>query len=104
MTYISIYVFYIQFNRMRDYEELLGADYVEHNVHRHGLDLTRAVSVLGERNEDILRGHVPVGKNKVGEKYKYHSVYHESSITIRRIVTLPCMMAGSHGLPGDDLR
>ena len=51
---------------MRDYEELLGADYVEHNVHRHGLDLTRAVSVLGERNEDILRGHVPVGKNKVG--------------------------------------
>ena len=52
--------------RMRDYEELLGADYVEHNVHRHGLDLTRAVSVIGDQHEDILRGHVPVGKNKVG--------------------------------------
>ena len=52
---------------MRDYEELLGADYVEHNVHRHGLDLTRAVSVIGDKHEDILRGHVPVGKNKVGD-------------------------------------
>ena len=52
---------------MRDYEELLGADYVEHNVHRHGLNLTRAVSVIGEQHEDILRGHVPVGKNKVGD-------------------------------------
>ena len=51
--------------RMRDYEELLGADYVEHNIHRHGLELTRAVSVIGGRQEDILRGHVPVGKNKV---------------------------------------
>ena len=51
---------------MRDYEELLGADYVEHNVHRHGLDLTRAVSVIGDQHGDILRGHVPVGKNKVG--------------------------------------
>ena len=50
--------------RMRDYEELLGADYVEHNIHRHGLHLTRAVSVVGEKHEDILRGHVPVGKNK----------------------------------------
>ncbi len=52
---------------MRDYEELLGADYVEHNVHRHGLDLTRAVSVIGDQHGDILRGHVPVGKNKVGD-------------------------------------
>ena len=50
--------------RMRDYEELLGADYVEHNIHRHGLHLTRAVSVIGGKHEDILRGHVPVGKNK----------------------------------------
>ena len=52
---------------MRAYEELLGADYVEHNVHRHGLDLTRAVSVIGDQHGDILRGHVPVGKNKVGD-------------------------------------
>ena len=49
---------------MRDYEELLGADYVEHNVHRHGLGLTRSVSVIGNLHDDILRGHVPVGKNK----------------------------------------
>lgn len=51
--------------RMREHEELLGADYVEHNVHRHGLGITRAVSVLGSKHEDIVRGHVPVGKNKV---------------------------------------
>ena len=50
---------------MRDYEELLGADYVEHNIHRHGLGLTRSVSVIGNLHGDILRGHVPVGKNKV---------------------------------------
>ena len=50
---------------MRDYEELLGADYVEHNIHRHGLNLTRAVSVIGDKHDDVLRGHVPVGKNKV---------------------------------------
>ena len=53
------------FTRMRDYEELLGADYVEHNIHRHGLNLTRAVSVIGDKHDDVLRGHVPVGKNKV---------------------------------------
>ena len=51
--------------RMREHEELLGADYVEHNVHRHGLGITRAVSVLGSKHADIVRGHVPVGKNKV---------------------------------------
>ena len=50
---------------MREHEELLGADYVEHNVHRHGLGITRAVSVLGSKHADIVRGHVPVGKNKV---------------------------------------
>ena len=75
---------------MRDYEELLGADYVEHNVHRHGLGLTRAVSVIGEQHEDILRGHVPVGKNKVGDLVLVSSWSHQ-------IVT------GTHGLPRDDL-
>ena len=59
--------------RMRDYEELLGADYVEHNIHRHGLELTRAVSVIGDRHDDILRGHVPVGKNKGHMDYLEHT-------------------------------
>ena len=57
---------------MRDYEELLGADYVEHNIHRHGLGLTRSVSVIGNLHDDILRGHVPVGKNKVKEMVAMH--------------------------------
>ena len=59
---------------MRDYEELLGADYVEHNIHRHGLDLTRAVSVIGDKHSDIARGHVPVGKNKVCEVLLLQSI------------------------------
>ena len=50
---------------MREHEELIGADYIEHNIHRSGQDLTRAVSVLGPHHADIVRGHVPVGKNKV---------------------------------------
>ena len=77
---------------MRDYEELLGADYVEHNVHRHGLDLTRAVSVIGDQHEDILRGHVPVGKNKVGSVVSW--------MFTRRS---HCIITGTHGLPRDDL-
>ena len=78
---------------MRDYEELLGADYVEHNVHRHGLDLTRAVSVIGDQHGDILRGHVPVGKNKVGEACSVAWL----------LVILHYAITGTHGLPRDDL-
>ena len=51
--------------RMEEHEELIGADYIEHNIHRPGQDLTRTVSVLGNHHNDIVRGHVPVGKNKV---------------------------------------
>ena len=51
---------------MREHEELIGADYIEHNIHRSGQDITRAVSVLGPHHDDVVRGHVPVGKNKVG--------------------------------------
>ena len=68
--------------RMRDYEELLGADYVEHNIHRHGLQLTRAVSVIGEKHGDILRGHVPVGKNK-GHMDYLEDTYSDLATTIK---------------------
>ena len=68
---------------MRDYEELLGADYVEHNIHRHGLDLTRAVSVIGDRHGDILRGHVPVGKNK-GHMDYLENTYSDLATTIKQ--------------------
>jgi len=75
---------------MRDYEELLGADYVEHNVHRHGLDLTRAVSVIGDQHGDILRGHVPVGKNKVGGVVWLETTYAD----------LPTMLKNRHNKVG----
>ena len=74
---------------MRDYEELIGADYIEHNVHRPGLDLTRTVSVLGDRHDDVLRGHVPVGKNKVSNNFHINVRYQ--------------CFTGSHGLSGVQL-
>ena len=34
-------------------------------VHCPGQNVSRAVSVLGDRHDDIVRGLVPVGKNQV---------------------------------------
>jgi len=45
--------------RMTEHEELLGADYTEHNILHPGVGVSRALSALGERNTLI-----PVGKNK----------------------------------------
>ena len=44
---------------MTEHEELLGADYTEHNILHPGVGVSRALSALGERNTLI-----PVGKNK----------------------------------------
>ena len=49
---------------MTEHEELLGADYMEHNIHHPGVGVTRAVSVLKEHKENVDLQLVPVGKNK----------------------------------------
>lgn len=50
--------------RLTEHEELLGADYTEHNVHHPGVGVTRAVSVLKKHDEKVDLNLVPVGKNK----------------------------------------
>ena len=75
---------------MEEHEELIGADYIEHNIHQPGQDLTRTVSVLGNHHNDIVRGHVPVGKNKVSSIPKKIHLTHYA-------------YKGSHGLLGDEL-
>ena len=49
---------------MSEHEELLGADYMEHNVRHPGVGVTRAVSVLKSHEENVDLQLVPVGKNK----------------------------------------
>ena len=49
---------------MSEHEELLGADYWEHNIHHPGVGVTRAVSVLKTHHENVDLQLVPVGKNK----------------------------------------
>ena len=49
---------------MSDHEELIGADYTEHNIHHPGVGVTRAVSVLKHHRQSIDLGLIPVGKNK----------------------------------------
>ena len=71
---------------MTEHEELLGADYMEHNIHHPGVGVTRAVSVLKDHKENVDLQLVPVGKNKgilnltesyskTGCKKKYHILY-----------------------------
>ena len=71
---------------MTEHEELLGADYMEHNIHHPGVGVTRAVSVLKDHKENVDLQLVPVGKNKgirnltesysktVNPKKKYHII------------------------------
>jgi hypothetical protein len=49
---------------MHDHEELIGADYTEHNIHHPGVGVTRAVSVLKNHMEGVDLGLIPVGKNQ----------------------------------------
>ena len=57
--------------RMYEHEELLGADYMEHNIHHPSVGVSRAVSVLKEHKENVDLQLVPVGKNK-GKRVKYY--------------------------------
>ncbi len=49
---------------MHDHEELIGADYCEHNIHHPGVGVTRAVSVLKDYVHGIDLNLYPVGKNQ----------------------------------------
>ena len=49
---------------MSEHEELLGADYMEHNVRHPDVGVTRAVSVLKCHGKNVDLQLVPVGKNK----------------------------------------
>lgn len=49
---------------MTEHEELLGADYTEHNIHHPGVGVTRAVSVLKKHDDKVDLQLIPVGKNK----------------------------------------
>ena len=87
----SIDKFFIHF-RLTEHEELLGADYTEHNVHHPGVGVTRAVSVLKRHDDRVDLGLVPVGRNlghmeylenHYGEKLKLKrkkQFYHESGL------------------------
>ena len=50
--------------RMHDHEELIGADYCEHNIHHPGVGVTRAVSVLRDHIDGVDLNLYPVGKNQ----------------------------------------
>ena len=49
---------------MHAHEELIGADYTEHNIHHPGVGVTRAVSVLKNHVDNVDLGLIPVGKNQ----------------------------------------
>jgi len=55
--------------RMTEIEELIGADYMEHNIHHPGVGVTRAVSVIGKRNPSVDLGLTRVGNNKGHSDY-----------------------------------
>ena len=50
--------------RLTEHEELLGADYTEHNIHHSGVGVSRAISVLKKHDQAVELNLVPVGKNK----------------------------------------
>ncbi|XP_059079544.1 putative ammonium transporter 3 [Tigriopus californicus] len=50
--------------RMTEIEELVGADYCEHNILHPGVGVTRAVSVIKRFDKSVDLGLIPVGKNK----------------------------------------
>ena len=50
--------------RLTEHEELLGADYTEHNIHHPRVGVTRAVSVLKRHDDNVDLDLIPVGKNQ----------------------------------------
>ena len=49
---------------MTETEELIGADYTEHNIQHPGVGVSRAVSVLAKHDAKVDLNLIPVGKNK----------------------------------------
>ena len=48
---------------MHEHEELLGADFFEHDIRHPGVGVSRAVSVLKNYHDEIDPTIVPKGKN-----------------------------------------
>ncbi|CAB4062675.1 amt [Lepeophtheirus salmonis] len=75
--------------RMDPYEELLGADYCEHNIFHSGVGVTRAVSVLRTHKPEVDLNLIPVGKNEGHMNYletNYGSkLLHDKLIQIKRM-------------------
>ena len=53
---------------MSAYEELIGADFFEHDIRHPGVGVSRAVSVLKHHHEEIDLSLEPKGFNK-GKKF-----------------------------------
>ena len=49
---------------MTEHEELLGADFFEHDIRHPGVGVSRAVSVLKNYDDEIDTTIVPTTKNK----------------------------------------
>ena len=49
---------------MEEHEELLGADFFEHDIRHPGFEVSRAISVLKDYNDHIDTDVVEKGKNK----------------------------------------
>ena len=49
---------------MTEHEELLGADFFEHDIRHPGVGVSRAVSVLKNYDDEIDTSIVPTTKNK----------------------------------------
>ena len=59
--------------RMTEHEELLGADFFEHDIRHPGVGVSRAVSVLKNYDDEIDTTIVPTTMNK-GKSQKIHDI------------------------------
>ena len=78
--------------RLTEHEELLGADYTEHNIHHPRVGVTRAVSVLKRHDDNVDLDLIPVGKNQGHMDYlerNFGDELFERLDAIRRNGTLP---------------
>lgn len=58
---------------MTEHEELLGADFFEHDIRHPGVGVSRAVSVLKNYDDEIDTTIVPTTMNK-GKSQKIHDI------------------------------
>ena len=85
--------------RLTEHEELLGADYTEHNIRHPGVGVTRSVSVLKKHDEKVDLGLIPVGKNKGHMDFletEYSSRLENSSMPHFRSMVIPELWMNSH--------